>query len=41
MRLMSDRGFTAWFVVCALLGVVWTGVLIWLVIAAIQWLGRH
>lgn len=41
MRLMSDRGFTLWFVFRALLGLAWTGVMIWLVFAAIEWLGRH
>jgi hypothetical protein len=34
-------GFKIWFAFCALLGLGMTGVVVWLIIAAIHWLGRH
>ena len=34
-------GFMIWFAFCALVSLAFTGVVIWLIIAAIHWLGRH
>lgn len=38
---MGDVGFKIWFAFCAVLGVAFTGAIVWLIIAAIHWLGRH
>lgn len=34
---MSDKFFTGWFIFCALLGVVFTGVVIWAIIELVTW----
>jgi len=34
-------GFKLWFALCAVLGVGLIGVLVWLIITVINWIGRH
>jgi hypothetical protein len=34
-------GWKVWFAFCALLGLAMTAVIVWLIVAAISWLGRH
>lgn len=47
MRTSYDGGdpaedhVTFWFWVVALLGLIWLGCLVWLVVSIIGWLGRH
>lgn len=33
--------FKLWFAFCALLGLAFVGVIVWLIIAAISWIGRQ
>lgn len=35
---MSDKFFTAWFVICALVGFGMLGLTVWAVITVVQWL---
>ncbi|GAB3952365.1 hypothetical protein GCM10029976_090430 [Kribbella albertanoniae] len=37
----GDVVAVAWFIFCGLLAVAWIGVLIWLVVTVIGWIGRN
>jgi hypothetical protein len=34
-------GWKVWFAVCAVLGAAMTGLVVWLIVAAVHWLNRH